>query len=352
MNRLVIIGNGFDLAHRLKTGYNDFFLDYLRSCIKSISGKISYSDRLINMSNGRNYIFPLEKIESIKTINDFNQLMTDCRLKITRRSSLYDEIISSVTNLNWVDIELAYFALLRKNVSSPNQIKALNEDLDFLKKKLESYLKSLSKKHARRKDLFVNAFTDKIRKKDIVLESLDSDLDVENIHFLNFNYTDTIYDYVEEVKSKVKNVDVNFIHGELGNHKNPIVFGFGDEMDESYLNFEKVNNNELYNHIKSFAYSKTNNYQDLVRFLESGKYQVCLFGHSCGLSDRTMLNHIFEHDHCISIKIYYHQINEKENDFTEKTHQIYRHFKDKGMMRLKIVTEENSFPHPKGVMLK
>ena len=28
MNRLVIIGNGFDLAHGLKTSYNDF-LDFL-----------------------------------------------------------------------------------------------------------------------------------------------------------------------------------------------------------------------------------------------------------------------------------------------------------------------------------
>lgn len=29
MNRLVIIGNGFDLAHGLKTGYRDFILDCL-----------------------------------------------------------------------------------------------------------------------------------------------------------------------------------------------------------------------------------------------------------------------------------------------------------------------------------
>ncbi len=28
MNRLIIIGNGFDLAHNLKTKYNDFISDY------------------------------------------------------------------------------------------------------------------------------------------------------------------------------------------------------------------------------------------------------------------------------------------------------------------------------------
>ena len=28
MNRIIIIGNGFDLAHNLKTGYKDFINDY------------------------------------------------------------------------------------------------------------------------------------------------------------------------------------------------------------------------------------------------------------------------------------------------------------------------------------
>ncbi|WP_406823950.1 AbiH family protein [Pedobacter sp. KACC 23697] len=29
MNRLILIGNGFDLAHQLKTSYNDFIVWYL-----------------------------------------------------------------------------------------------------------------------------------------------------------------------------------------------------------------------------------------------------------------------------------------------------------------------------------
>jgi len=31
MNQLIIIGNGFDLAHGLKTSYKDFILDLLSS---------------------------------------------------------------------------------------------------------------------------------------------------------------------------------------------------------------------------------------------------------------------------------------------------------------------------------
>ena len=49
--------------------------------------------------------------------------------------------------------------------------------------------------------------------------------------------------------------------------------------------------------IRTFKYSKNGNYRDLLRFLNSNDFQVCVYGHSCGLSDRVMLNEIFEHDY-------------------------------------------------------
>jgi hypothetical protein len=37
MNRLIIIGNGFDLAHGIKTSYKEFILDYIKkSCVYAI----------------------------------------------------------------------------------------------------------------------------------------------------------------------------------------------------------------------------------------------------------------------------------------------------------------------------
>ncbi len=35
-NKLVIIGNGFDLAHGLKTSYNDFIYWYLQQTLSKI----------------------------------------------------------------------------------------------------------------------------------------------------------------------------------------------------------------------------------------------------------------------------------------------------------------------------
>ncbi|RMZ61337.1 hypothetical protein D1632_00105 [Chryseobacterium nematophagum] len=36
--------------------------------------------------------------------------------------------------------------------------------------------------------------------------------------------------------------DVIHIHGELNNKSNPIIFGYGDELDEDYRIIEKLNN--------------------------------------------------------------------------------------------------------------
>ena len=132
------------------------------------------------------------------------------------------------------------------------------------------------------------------------------------------------------------------------NPSNPIVFGYGDEMDPHYEKIENLNNNEFLRNIKSFGYSRTDNYQRVLRFIE-GKYNpftVKILGHSCGLSDRILLNTIFEHPNCKAIKIYYYQKSETENDYFEKTQEISRHFKasGKGDMRTKIVPFSQSVP--------
>ena len=64
-------------------------------------------------------------------------------------------------------------------------------------------------------------------------------------------------------------------------------------------------------------------------------------GHSCGLSDRTLLNTLFEHENCLSIKVFYHEydrINHKDN-YDDITKNISRNFKDKSKMRAKVVNK-------------
>ena len=140
------------------------------------------------------------------------------------------------------------------------------------------------------------------------------------------------------------NLNVNYIHGQLDHAGNPIVFGFGDELDADYDKMELEKAKGFFEYIKSFWYFKTNNYHNLIRFIESEDFQVFIIGHSCGLSDRTMLNMIFEHRNCKSIKIYYYDDGKGYNNYTELTQEISRHFKDKAEMRRRIVPFTQSQP--------
>lgn len=69
-------------------------------------------------------------------------------------------------------------------------------------------------------------------------------------------------------------------------------------------------------------------------------------GHSCGLSDRILLNSIFDNDNCEQIQIYYHQKEDNTDDYFNKTIDISRHFspENKGVMRTKIVIKPISKP--------
>jgi len=161
---------------------------------------------------------------------------------------------------------------------------------------------------------------------------------------LNFNYTETlhsIYDITQE--------EIIHIHGRaIDRERNPIIFGYGDESDPDYQKIEDSGENLYLEHIKSFGYFRANNYQKLLLFLGSDEFEVSIVGHSCGLSDRVLLNEIFEHPNCKGIEIFYHRRSDGSDNFKEITQEISRHFKpqNKGMMRRKVagINDRNIIP--------
>lgn len=176
---------------------------------------------------------------------------------------------------------------------------------------------------------------------------------VNKVYCLNFNYTPTVNTYSKNLNKddKVQCV-VNAIHGEVeNNYENKINFGFGDEMDEDYKMIENINDNEYLRNFKSFQYLQNSNYSDLLSFIDNEKFQVIIMGHSCGLSDRTLLNTIFEHNNCRSIKVFYYQWKDKVTDeikdnYTELIQNISRHFNDKKLMRERVVNKTLCKPLP------
>lgn len=152
---------------------------------------------------------------------------------------------------------------------------------------------------------------------------------------LNFNYT-TIADKYLPNTGRFSTIH---IHGELTD-PNSIIFGYGDEKDKDYNNIIDKNDNEYLRHMKQPHYSESDNYRRMLAFVESAPYQVYIMGHSCGNSDRTLLNTLFEHPNCVSIKPFYYVEKESGKDnYLDIVQNISRNFTDAKKMRDRVVNK-------------
>ena len=369
MNKIILIGNGFDLAHGLKTKYEDFFFWCLKQYGYSLLHESSkdVSDGLCSFKikdgvnvhswasvfQGRyfkreNPLIPWNENDAFFcAIQDKNL----CDFSFT--SSLFQRIWNRLL-LGWVDIENEYYSLLTEVKASFDKgfvkpdYKALNSQLDILRNKLIQYLKLESE----RSDSFIenmhNIMYQPIKEREISVaykkkqyENLIGDIKPNATTFLNFNYTKTPERYISESS----NTFVNYIHGNLENPES-VIFGYGDELDSSFKQLQDMNDNECLRHIKSIHYLESDNYRRMLEFVESGPFQVVIMGHSCGISDRTLLNTLFEHDNCVSIKPYYY-VNEKGKDnYLDIVQNISRNFTNPQLMRDRVVNKTFCEPLP------
>jgi len=365
-NRLVLIGNGFDLALGLKTGYSDFLLWLLKKyLLQTLEEKprITSDGKRFNVGFFTNETFEIgikqnysnisyqAEINKLDSFDTFEKFRKTCDIDYKVKSNLLNYIIKQNNELGWVDIESLFYQELKNCFDKkPENIIKVNKELDFLSHELELYLKEidvLPKEWQEFSGAVNSQLTHVIEKKELDDEHLLSKNKFPDlVYFLNFNYTKALFAITQYIESWIPEANIesrwNSIHGQINNPKAPIIFGFGDETDKDYEKIEDLNNNSFFEHIKSFKYSQTSNYQNLIKFLDSAHYQVCIYGHSCGLSDRTMLKEIFEHDNCKSIKIFYYKRQDGSDDFLEKTMEISRHFSDKASMRRKVVNKEYS----------
>lgn len=366
MNRLILVGNGFDLAHGLKTSYKDFVLWYIKGSFEKAHENMEHEDRLISIAR-TSYVYN-EKEKRSKWIDEYllkiehpkgrktavtagwasnNRPLDMSPYKITYKSKLLEPLLSSCNTSNWVDIEGEYYDQLRdildlKTVEErQSQLKDLNESLSFIISQLEIYLTGLPTAPFLKN--YDQIFSSKIRAGDLYPKKSDAIVMPIQTYILNFNYTNTPKLYFDAIEKSCGTIPtLNYIHGNLQDIDNELIFGFGDEIDAAYKRMEDdIKIKGYFDYIKSFWYLRTNNYRSLVNFLDSDDYQVYVLGHSCGLSDRTMLQMIFEHQKCRSIKIYYYEHNGADN-FVSITHEIARHFSDKGLMRKKILSKKSS----------
>ena len=374
MNRLVIIGNGFDMAHGLKTSYMDFINWYWDKRIEAFAGNTSLvsEDCLCKLTIKNNThiscwnVFAFmnsyfKDIRGNRTCSGFDvikYIQNKSDIFSVDYSQFFGTILQSIETKGWVDIENDYYQLLKRVNKSDcgYTVRELNEQLAFLQKKLIEYLhtigtnQDIKELHDAIIDYFDPAdFSTEGRKK--ALEDIGFDIksfgEVEynyeernklipkRIMLLSFNYTATAKMYSNF------NLDFNYIHGDL-EHPENIIFGYGDELDKDYQAILDMNDNELLKHVKSVKYLETRNYHNMLEFLISAPFQVFIMGHSCGNSDRTLLNTVFEHENCVSIKPFYHKWVDGTDNYMDIVQNISRNFNFTNMrlFRDRVVNKE------------
>lgn len=348
MNTLFIIGNGFDLAHGLKTGYDQFLFWLMKKELKNTFSQFNgnennnVTNELIqsfqigrNFSGGNRDRFIEETSKIIDASESISSIITAFvkqkhnLANLVFQNKIVENSIQKHLTPNWSDIEWQYFDLLRTNKVNA---KYLNKSLDYIKKELRTYLMEVN---------------DTENKLDAYQDIIDENAGDEDL-YLNFNYTSTLSDY------KLSGKEIQ-IHGSvLKNKTEKLVFGYGDETTEEYKKLENANDNDYLKNIKSVNYMSNYHYLNLFGFINDpiGKsipkdykasFNVVILGHSCGLSDRVLLKEIFEHDNCKSIKVYHY---EGLNSFLQTTMNISRHFDKNVNMRNKIQTFDPKYKMP------
>jgi hypothetical protein len=364
MNRVILIGNGFDLAHGLKTSYNDFiddFWDRERQKILSTTDKnynvdsFIYEDEYIVLKT--NYF----KSDLLKTLQNYSvtgykwykNISTlfeepsfhalNNKPEILCKNDILDIISKKNSSQNWVDIEEEYYSALVECQRTNGDIKKLNNDFYYIQGELQKYLLEQNEVKFKENLIIKDKFYADFSKDDFI--QLPSIVKVDKVLFLNFNYTSTLIPYTYGAyDTKVIN-----IHGELKNKANQIIFGYGDEQDDNYKIIENMKNNDYLKYFKSSNYSLNNNHRNMVNFINETEYQIYIMGLSCGTSDRTLLNKLFEHNNCKSIKIFYFKKDIDIDNYRDIYMNISRIFTDKDKMRELVASKENSLPLPQGL---
>ena len=377
MNRLVIIGNGFDMAHGLKTSYKDFINWYWEQrlnallteqsavsedclCKLSIINTGVYSSWFLyfHANSWRKVNTGEWKCPPVKIVSAFKDDPLNFKVTFSR---FFETIIKSIETKGWVDIENDYYQLLKhstEKVDCGYSVKELNNQLAFLQGKLIEYLRTLNIPEPI--DAIWKAMTDIVCVEDLSIEgkklakSIDNSIEfdtnsfddyrytmerynglkAEHIMLLCFNYTGTVRKY-----ERFGGFILNYIHGEL-EHPECIIFGYGDELDKGYHDIAERNDNELLKNVKSVKYLETNHYHKMLDFLIAAPYQVQIMGHSCGNSDRTLLNTVFEHENCVSIKPFYHIWEDVSDNYLDLVQNISRNFTNMKLFRDRVVNKE------------
>ncbi len=351
--KILLIGNGFDIAHDLPTTYNEF-LDFCKKTREIFNLNNSFSiNNYINQNKDwkfntyiKNTIFDAfqkKKIEKnskegnlkgykvLSSNNALNELNT-----LINRNTWIDYFLNfhSFIGNGWIDFESEISRVIKiiddtivltnknKNLAdhlddnkkdvlediikyskktkgeSVGDIELINEFVIFLYKELNRLIRAF--------EIYIAEFVNKvpISKKNFDIARLNPD------HVLSFNYSNTF----ERIYAEEKKIKYSFIHGKADIKKtvdsSNLVLGIDEFLDENRkdMELELIMFKKYYQRIYKSTSSTYINWLEQIIANNSYKHSLYIFGHSLDITDRDILKLFICNDN-IQTKIFYYRKN-------------------------------------------
>lgn len=356
-NKIFIIGNGFDIAHQLRTKFSDFAEHYIDNviipklidCVINRRNDPLFRDHFLNLiiPNFTNYgqHKPEDILRSFASIKDKLSLKKYITENYTVLQSLLENSLlvklycSGATN--WFDIENTYFnelipikdrAIKTPKTFDPKDLKKLNSDFQEIKESLINYLNTLHIDKNEEIEMFLNSYLS----------------DAHSGYVINFNYTSTVKSYIIDSER----FKINHIHGNL--KEDNIIFGYGNDQNDHYQEMKNSGIEDFLHFFKTFDYLQDINYDKIYEeaLNKYDEYEVYIIGHSLGMTDKTLISEILNSEKCKKINLFKRgdlkvDPQKVKHDFRNLNYAASRILTDEIQLRKKLVNFKNStfFPN-------
>lgn len=293
---ILVIGNGFDIYHRLPTKYIDFvnnsevqnqdnmFIRYFQKVVKENQTWIDCEQEIKRVVK---VIF--EVLKKVKSESISKSPLDLGTLNASKISNAQMNVLKNIDLIFQEEVRFNKIIKIKSDYIHPFYGINISQIMETMKEELDSLIKILEKY------LMNNIDVSSIKIKSEQIKKINPE------YVVNFNYTDTykLYD--------VKEKDVFHIHGKIGNTPNNMVFGFEDE-DE--FNLDDIYFKKYFQRIQ-----KRNGLLDEKKFepciyADFGKEPVIshFFGLSMGVTDGDIIKKIEQLSN-VCVIYYYNQVD-------------------------------------------
>ena len=315
VERILVIGNGFDLAHNLPTRYDQFlgFCDTIHGKNDEASIYCREIAKLIYPNVWYDYFHDIIKhrLSESRTWIDFESEIAD-QVKQT------EEYIKGLEK-HWksyaIDSSLHKPSLLSKSMPDgmPNEqqienfISLMYSDLNRITRALEIYLA-----------VFVQRIPVLNRVQDLLPYHYD--------YILSFNYTNTFDTFYSA--QRFSDSVICYVHGKADKSHNTsncnLVLGIDEYLDKgqkdkqlAFLQFKK--------YFQRIYKNTDKRYIQWLEVIPSGRrYEVHFFGHSLDVTDKDILRKLILHSNVQTKVFYYRKDKDDKSELSKKLHNLVK----------------------------